>query len=191
MFKKMTTVLHWKGLDFPSVEQCTVTPTAEGNTIRSIISGTKGQQPIRVEYEIHTSAQWETLVLQVKASLGDNSWNCLIEKQGRNWLLDGRVTTSFAARAYPDISLSPFTNTLPINSQPWDEKPHTINVIYLDILARTVHPDQQTYQRMSPKTFHFATIHDSFHADIEVDKDGFVTDYPGLFTRVGRQDLPY
>jgi len=168
----MTTILVWKGIGYQSMEHCTVIATPEGNTIHSVIIGSHEEHPFKVVYEIRTNPQWETLMVKVEASLGPDTWNCLIRPN-----------------AYPDISLSPFTNTLPIRGLPWTERQYTIDVIYFDILAREARPDQQVYHRKSPDTIGFATIDGSFQADIRIDEEGYVIDYPELFTRIAKEEM--
>ena len=43
---------------------------------------------------------------------------------------------------------------------------------------------EQRYTRLDDRRYRFELTHGSFTRDITVDADGFVLDYPGLFSRV-------
>ncbi|MBC7812898.1 MAG: putative glycolipid-binding domain-containing protein, partial [Burkholderiales bacterium] len=59
-----------------------------------------------------------------------------------------------------------------------------INVVYVNPFERTVTPEMQRYTCLSPNLYHFEMPSIDFSADIPVDDDGFVLDYPDLFRRV-------
>ena len=57
-----------------------------------------------------------------------------------------------------DISLTPFTNSLPINRLEWElNKPRQINVMFLDILSHEIIPVQQRYTKLSNTEYKFET----------------------------------
>ena len=89
-----------------------------------------------------------------------------------------------------DISGSPFTNTLPIRRA--DFKPGlslSLTVVYLAVPELTIEPAEQRYTCLekSPTAglYRYESLDSSFRADLPVDDDGLVLDYPGLFRRVG------
>ena len=43
--------------------------------------------------------------------------------------------------------------------------------------------DRQIYTRLDEHRFRYEAADGSFTAEIAIDEDGFVTEYPGLFTR--------
>jgi uncharacterized protein len=45
-------------------------------------------------------------------------------------------------------------------------------------------PDPQRYTRLATNTWLYESLDSDFSREIKVDDDGFVIDYPGLFTRV-------
>ena len=88
-----------------------------------------------------------------------------------------------------DISATPFTNTLPIRRL---ALPHAaaadINVVYISLPELTVTPGMQRYTCLASNTagarYRFESRSHAFTAELPVDTQGLVADYPGLFRRV-------
>ena len=56
------------------------------------------------------------------------------------------------------------------------------DLIYIDVLEAQLRPDRQKYTKLDNNTYRFENDGGNFTAEITVDDDGFVTDYPELFT---------
>jgi hypothetical protein len=81
-----------------------------------------------------------------------------------------------------DISLSPFTNTLPINClQLQPKERQVIRVIYFDVLGKEIKAVKQVYTRLSGSEYLYENYDGSFSATIKTNEQGFVTNYPRLF----------
>jgi hypothetical protein len=90
---------------------------------------------------------------------------------------------------YVDISETPFTNSLPIRRlglAPGGSA--EITVAYFDGAELQRWPEPQRYTRLETGdgggTYRFMSLDGGFSADLPVDLDGLVLDYPGLFRRV-------
>jgi hypothetical protein len=84
-----------------------------------------------------------------------------------------------------DFEMTPFTNTLPIRRVPLAiGETRRFRMAYIP--ADTLEPfaDEQIYTRLDERRYRFEEADGSFTADITVDDDGLVVDYPGLFERV-------
>ena len=57
-------------------------------------------------------------------------------------------------------------------------------MVYIDVIEHKVYRDRQNYTRIEKNMYRFENDDGSFTAFIEVDKDGFVTDYPDLFEMI-------
>lgn len=180
----MKSVLHWKGIEYDSLENCEVTPAQEGVDIRSVISGKYGKDIYEVEYHIRTNSRWETIFFEVKSRINDKHDVLRYEGDGRgNWKSNGKPATEFKDCIDIDIPLTPFTNTLPINRLKLKEGASAqIKVIYIDLLENRVHAVHQKYTRLSKTEYHYENVPNDFEAIITVDKSGFVIHYPALFT---------
>jgi hypothetical protein len=86
-----------------------------------------------------------------------------------------------------DLAGTPFTNTLPIRRLDLDvnDSPVEIKVVYVPFDTFTPFVDLQRYRCLERgRLYRYEAVDHSFSADLPVDSDGLVTDYPGLFKRV-------
>jgi hypothetical protein len=84
----------------------------------------------------------------------------------------------------PDISMTPFTNTVAIRrlgSKVGEAK--EIKVAYILVPELSLRAAPQRYTHLSPGMWRFDGLDIDFTADLTVDEDAFVIDYPGLFRR--------
>lgn len=181
----------WTG---PGLEHLRLLQQLEGIVADGLILGTGEQGPFRVHYEIHCTDQW--VLRAVHASdLGPSS-------QSLHLLTDGEGTwTTEAGEPLPmlqgcldvDISITPFTNTLPIRRLALQPGAAAIlPMAYIVAPEMRVRVVQQRYTCLeaapSAGRYRFESLKgnvSSFTAELPVDKDGLVLDYPGLFRRVG------
>jgi hypothetical protein len=91
-----------------------------------------------------------------------------------------------------DISLTPSTNTLPINRlQLKDGEQQIIEVIYFDIFDRKIKPVKQVYTRLTSTLYIYENYDKTFKANILIDEQGLVIDYPELFEMTIKQESKY
>jgi hypothetical protein len=85
-----------------------------------------------------------------------------------------------------DISATPFTNTLPIRRLPWHAgQSRDLEMLYIPFETLKPRRDRQRYTCLEPgRRFRYEGLIDGFTAEITVDEDGLVVDYPGLFQRL-------
>lgn len=84
-----------------------------------------------------------------------------------------------------DISATPFTNTLPIRRLgPRLDARTELFMAWINVSTLAVHRAPQAYTRKADGRYHFEALDIGFEALLEVDGDGMVRDYPGLFRRV-------
>ncbi len=184
----MQTNIIWKGSYYQSMEYCNLIQDESGNEIQSTIIGYHEQQIFKVEYHIHTNNTWEVVSVNIDMQLNDTPEIIILENKDGIWYLNNKPEPSFKDIAYIDISLTPFTNTLPINGLIFENnKPQTIDVIYFDLLEKEIKPSKQIYARLSTDKYLFQTYDGSFKAEIKVDGQGLVTDYPQLFEMLGKK----
>ncbi len=86
-----------------------------------------------------------------------------------------------------DIQATPITNTLPIRRLDLKAgESMEIRLCYISMPDLIVSAASQRYTALDPGSlYRFESLEDGFTADLPVDQDGFVLDYPGLFKRLG------
>jgi hypothetical protein len=112
----MQTNILWTGREYYSLENCLISNTAFGKEITSTIIGEYKEKIYLVEYCIRTNQNWETIFFEVSSRHSDHTKNIYFESDGKgNWTHDGAPLTQFQGCIDIDISLTPLTNSLPIN----------------------------------------------------------------------------
>jgi hypothetical protein len=165
--------------------------------------------PYTCRYEIRTDPAWATAHLEVdvegsgwargvRLELAAGRWRATTAERGD---LDAALTAAGHARAgLPgiedpdllygvhdvDLSGSPLTNSLPIRrldllrAEPGVA--HRLSVAWVLLPSLEVVQADQIYTRLADGGVRYAS--ETFSADLTVDADGFVVDYPGLAGRI-------
>jgi len=97
---------------------------------------------------------------------------------------DDRAEPISALRGCIDVDIwpTPLTNSLPIWRTQFEiGKPISFAMAWIDATTMEVRRSEQVYARIDAT--HFRYLSATFEAMLEIDPDGIVTDYPGLFTR--------
>ncbi len=148
--------LVWTGLDEPRIEIVRV-------EVRAGELSAQGTQ-IGIAYELRYALEAGTLELEVVG--------------GRK-----RIVRPDDAD-FVDLGFSPLTNTLPIlrDGLHVGGEPRDYVMALVDVPSLEVTRSDQRYEPVSPGVVRFRA--GDFSADLEVDDDGLVVDYPGLARRV-------
>jgi len=186
----MPTDLQWEALDWPGLEHVVVSSDAAGFRADGQLVLGPPVGPASVSYQLSCDANWRVAGLTITAanSAGTRTL-ALIAGGDAHWLADGQPRPDLDGCIDLDISLTPLTNTLPIRRLAWTPaRAQELDVVYVsapDLTARRV---SQCYTLLRPEADDNTSLYryesGSFSADLTVDGDGFVTDYPGLWRRV-------
>jgi uncharacterized protein len=173
----------WYATDYHTTEQFSLsvsaTPTAKG-----LIIGEADGQAVHIEYEVEVDAHWQVSHAIVKKN-GMPFLNISRKSDGRWFNHEGQHLSRFDDCIDIDLSLTPFTNTLPIKRLGLQKQQSAdINVVYIDLIGEDLYPAPQRYTRMGDHHYHFKTLDYEFHADLVTDDDGWVVYYSGLWERV-------
>jgi hypothetical protein len=184
----------WSPWDGPGLEHLRLYRQNEGIVADSLIIGVEEQRPFRARYEIHCTSNWELCAVHVSLlSESLPSLHLLTDGTG-NWAIErGETLPSLQGCLDVDISVTPFTNTLPIRRlalQPGTSA--TLKMVYIAVPQMLVKVTQQRYTCLEAtptgRRYRFESLEDGvsvFTADLPVDQDQLVLDYPELFRRVG------
>jgi uncharacterized protein len=152
-----------------------------------VIGVTEGR-PFRVAYEVRCDAGWRVRALRVGVPGEPPGVDVLSNGEG-NWKTpDGLAVPHLEGCTDVDISVTPFTNTLPIRRL--DLAPTEsaeLSVAYVEGTELQAWPEPQRYTCLERGDrgglYRFLSLDGGFTADLPVDADGLVLDYPGLFRR--------
>jgi hypothetical protein len=147
-----------------------------------------GEVPIRVRYQVVCDAGWVVRGVGVSTELVGGSPTVIeLRSDGSgHWTnSDGTALPQLDGCVDVDLSITPFTNTLPIRRlglKPGDSE--TIHVTYINAETLSVEMWEQRYTGVSEGVVRYESVSSGFSRDLEVDADGLVRNYPGLWTRV-------
>lgn len=112
----MDAILHRKGLEYTSLESCRIRANSECIEADSTIEGSYQDKVYRVKYTILANSAWEVTGFSIESQINGKEYRTALQSNGKgNWTTDGgHPIELFQGCIDIDISLTPFTNTLPI-----------------------------------------------------------------------------
>ena len=159
--------------------------------------------PYRLDYELETKAGFVTSRLLVTSSGqgwrraldlrhgGAGGWEVLAEEDGRVDLPSGGGDPTALDEALDcDLGLSPVTNLMPVlrHGLLAGGGPVELITAWVSVPDLSVRPDGQRYSflraRGDHKMLRYEATDGTFAADITVDREGLVLDYPGIARRL-------
>ncbi len=148
----------------------------------------------RIHYMIECDAGWNVQRVQVEDLL---SGKAVALRRGENdrWSDErDRVLAELEGCSDVDIMITPFTNTLPIKRlglKPGEAQ--EIAVVYIGLPGLVVSRFEQRYTCLSSNEdgsiIRYENVKSDFRADLQVDTDGLVIDYPNIFTMDAKRRL--
>jgi hypothetical protein len=177
----------WRWIWLPDLgegaEQFRFRTTPSGYEAHGEVSATLEGSPLRASYSVETDAAWVTRRVYVEAK-GGGRLDVLSDGAGHWRHADGGALPELDGCIDPDISMTPFTNTLAIRRLGLKVGEATeIKVAYVLVPELSLRAAPQRYTRLAERRWRFDGLDIDFTADLTVDADGFVVEYPGLFRR--------
>jgi hypothetical protein len=157
--------------------------------VNGLVIGLEAGRPFRIGYEIRCDEWWR--VREVRAAAPDSRrpvLELLADGEGHWQRRGGEPMRELDGCIDVDISATPFTNTLPIRRLGLEHgESEELMVTYIRVPELLVGPERQRYccleARADGGLYRFEALPSGFTAELPVDGDGLVIDYPGLFRR--------
>ncbi|QIY89174.1 putative glycolipid-binding domain-containing protein [Chryseobacterium gallinarum] len=179
--------LIWQGIAFQSLEYFKLKEENGNHIANSRIIGRYHDSIYTIDYHITIDKDWNTLDFLIESEINTVKHTLKGKKIQDEWEINNSMNPDLKGFIYIDISLTPFTNTLPINNLKLPVNgSQEIKVIYIDVLNNVIKPVSQQYTRIAPDTYHYDNLQTDFKADILVDADGLVVSYPELFEKIAK-----
>lgn len=145
--------------------------------------------PFRLTYRLEWDASWQLRDAELVLANEHSTRALTLRSDGKGKWRDGdddRTLDALDGCRDIDIWPTPFTNSFPIRREPLalgERREYRMAWIFAPDL--TVQPQMQAYTRHAERLYLFENLDGSgFRAELPVDEDGIVLDYPGLFRRV-------
>ena len=178
----------WSAWEEPGLGHLRLAVRESGVVADGLVLGVAEGRPYRIAYEVRCDAYWRVRATLVSVPGEPPKVELFSDGEG-NWTRpDGRTLPYLGGCEYVDISETPFTNTLPIRKlglAPGESA--EVSVAYIDGTELQPWPEPQRYSCLEKGSggglYRFLSLDGGFTADLPVDADGLVLDYPGLFGR--------
>lgn len=143
--------------------------------------------PFRLTYRLTWDESWRLRDARLILATERSTRELHLETDGQgHWRDDNGAIGALDGCMDIDIWPTPFTNSFPIRRAPLtigERQEFLMAWVFAPDL--TVHPQPQAYTRMADRLYLFESLDGSgFRAELAVDEDGIVLDYPDLFRRV-------
>jgi len=142
----------------------------------------------RLTYRLTWDESWRLRDAELVVATGRSIRSLSLQTDGHgHWQHgDGRAIEELDGCMDVDIWPTPFTNSFPIRREPMDVgERRQFRMAWIFAPDLTVHPQPQAYTRIADRLYLFENLDGSgFRAELPVDEDRIVLDYPDLFRRV-------
>jgi uncharacterized protein len=180
------TILYWERTDVEGLERLELDVSPQGviatSSLLCVESG-----GYRLDHRWHLSPDWRAQQVRVERWNADGHAVLRLEREGTGWRVDGAPRPDLDGADEPDLSATPFCNTLPIRRVPLEAGASlTLDTAFIDAAAMTVQRSRQRYERLGPDRLRYVDLglSQGFTAELEVDGEGLVVRYEHLFHRV-------
>lgn len=186
--------VFWRPLDEIGLEHLLLSVHPDRLEADGFILQTKaGRGPFRARYRIEAAPDWtmRRCDIRVEEPGGpERRLDLKVDAEGR-WREEagGQALPALAGCREVDIQVSPFTNSLAVGRlrlAPGQSR--EIAAAYITVPELTLASEPQRYTRLDADRYRYEGLGTGFAAELALDADGLVLDYPGIFQRVQRPD---
>jgi hypothetical protein len=177
----------WQGSD-SGLEHLDIRREGDAIRIAGVAIGAIDGRAFGLDYRLVLDQVWQVREASVTTASG---LSLGLEGDGRGgWRVNGEPAPRLRGCIDIDLQATPFTNTLPIRRLALETgESDTISVVYINVPSLEIERLSQRYTALEAgRLYRFQGLDTGFQADLPVDADGLVLDYPGLFRRAPGAD---
>lgn len=182
--------LIWKALDGFSTEHLCLYEDQDGIVANSVVIGMNENVPFRINYEINCNLDWKVNKVDIRKFDSESANITLLSDDNGVWRKScGEEIEDLRGCMDIDISITPFTNTIPIRRLSLSPgELSEIRVIYIDVHNFELKPVTQRYTCLDTNLegfkYKYENLDSGFATEFFVDKKGLIINYPDIFERV-------
>lgn len=181
-------MITWKGIETnnQTIENLSLEKDSRNITVKSLVKGIKNNRPISFNYLLKVTNDWEVESVRIKSLLDNKPDINLKSNLNGKWFSENDNDLKHLQDCIDiDISVTPFTNSLPINRIKDKLRNRTeLTVLYFDLINWEVKSVKQFYTKLKDQVYLYESASSNFKSEIFTDKEGIVLDYPNLFERI-------
>jgi len=179
-----TARILWRRLDRPGHEFAELRQQESTWLLIGVALFDHDKQPCRLEYQITCDQNWSTLSAKVAGQVGKRSIEVKISAGADGtWRLNDELCAPVAGCKDVDLNFSPSTNLLPVqrlNLRIGQES--TVRAAWLRFPSFALEPLEQTYRRISKRTYRYESAGGKFVAELQVHESGFPLQYGNIWS---------
>ena len=175
--------VRWIPESGPGMEHLALRQEEDAVIAQGVVIGGRCGDDYGASYAIRCDLAWRVRHAVIEVA-GGGQLQLFADGEGHWQGVDGAPIDQLAGCIDIDLTASCFTNTLPIRRL-GDAlaRRQEIDVAWVWIPELKVERARQAYARLGANQYRFESVGRGFQADLEVDGDGLVVRYPGLFKR--------
>jgi len=181
-----TVVARWQDWDAKGIEHLVLREDPREIVAESVVVTSAADSAFALRYRIRCDKSWRVRSAEIGIVGIDRKIEIAADGKG-NWSdAAGKRLPKLAGAIDIDLSVTPFTNTLPIRRLKL-RAGQSVEIVTVYILAPalTLTTDPQRYTCLEPrKRYRYRSLDSGFTRDIEIDDHALVVNYPGLFRRL-------
>ena len=184
--------VFWARVGVPGLEHLRLLRQSDWWEADGLVLGCDDGRGWRVRYHVAVDAGWQARACTVTRL--DDGHRLELHRDGAGWLgTDGKPLPELAGAEDVDITVTPFTNTLPIRRLAWTAgQARELTMAWISVPELTVRAAPQRYtclRSIEPAggRFRYEGIGTGFTVELDVDPDGLVLDYGTIWRRLSAE----
>lgn len=180
-----TRTVAWRRVDGSGLELASLEVSETSSSITGAVVTVQHETTWEIRYWIEADAEGRTRAVRVEWTADDAAGRIELSVNERGqWLRDGTELPDLDDAIDVDLGFSPSTNALPIRRLELGEgESAELVAAWIRFPELDVVPLRQSYERLDLHHYRYRSS-TGFERTIEVDEDGLVVDYPGVWARV-------
>jgi uncharacterized protein len=179
-------IVFWRRTDVEGLERLALIIGANGvQALSTVICVEDGG--FRLDHEWELTPDWRAVSLWVERLGVDGRRALALEREGSGWRVNGQRRPDLEGVDEPDLSVTPFCNTLPMRRILGSQNASIIvDTAYVNGKDLTVTRSRQRYENQGRNRIRYVDLglFPGFEADLQVDDLALVLHYQHLFERV-------
>jgi uncharacterized protein len=179
-------VARWRDWSGKGIEHLVLRTELNRIVAEGVVLAAAEERPFAAMYRIECDTEWRARATQARVVGDDRGIDMTSDGSGRWRDREGALRPELDGAIDVDVSVTPFTNTLPIRRLRLAEgEAAEIRTVYIRLPDFTLTIDPQRYTCLARgRQYRYESLTSDFVRVIDVDSDGLVVTYPGLFRRV-------
>jgi uncharacterized protein len=179
----MTSSILWRRLDVPGHEIGRMRPRGDRLDLSGTAVFAHEGQPCKLDYLVVCDSRWRTSSAQISGVFGNREIDLRVSVTAeQRWYLNEEEWPSVGGCIDIDLGFSPSTNLLPIRRLSLGVGEEAdVKAAWLPFPSLVLEVLPQMYRRVGEYTYRYESGGGTFACVLQVNAEGFVTSYPGLW----------